>query len=62
MLGEGGFGCAWLVKDSDQGNKQLVLKEIRCDSMHVANQAIEESSTMLSLQHPQLVCSQLLEP
>ena len=28
-LGEGGFGCAFLVRDSEQGNTQLVLKEIR---------------------------------
>ena len=56
-LGEGGFGCTWLVSDSEQGNKQLALKEIRCDDLNLANQAIEEFSMTMNLQHPQLVSS-----
>lgn len=54
-LGEGGFGCSWLVIDTLQANKEFALKEVRCDNLDVANQAIEESSFMMHLQHPQLV-------
>ena len=51
-IGHGGYGEAMLVS---RGGKPYVLKRVGCDTVNMANAALQEAATLQKLNHPNVV-------
>lgn len=55
MLGRGGFGKVWMVRQAGREERIYALKEVECASRDEANAVLVEAHMMTSLDSPRLV-------